>query len=38
MNKYSSKLSLGRIKFTTSGDDGKIIEWQDKLSFVHEGH
>lgn len=28
----------GRVKFTSSDEEGKIIEWQDKIQFVHEGH
>jgi hypothetical protein len=29
---------LSKIRFTSSGDDGKIIQWQEKLQFIHEGH
>ena len=40
---YEVKKRLGRggygkVSFSSSGKDGKIILWQEKVHFVHYGH
>ena len=29
---------MGKVAFSSSGNDGKIISWQEKAQFIHEGH
>ena len=36
--KYNVSNAVGRVAFSSSGSDGRIISWQEKAQFIHEGH
>jgi hypothetical protein len=35
---FLCRSSLQKFAFSTRGREGKVVTWQEKANFVHEGH